>query len=190
MLALQPRRIIHPRLRLKLVKSAVDFSKRSEYQLRQQIGMPPAYEIPPDVYFDAGIPTIGGVPLPPIGLTLQQLVLAPPQQQRDETPAANYDASGFADSGQIPFVLAAGQSLRILLRPSNTRVQLTIQNQAAANLINYNFDKQADATNIAIPAGGNRVWDGGTVPQGDLWIFSAAGAAGVIEFMNKNLLQG
>lgn len=169
--------------------AALDFSGRSPYGERNKMyGVPPAEFIPLDVKMVNGVPTVGGAPLQSSGRTPAQLVTNP-SQTSGEPPRPTFDSSLYGDSGMFTVTLVAGTPMLVLARPNQTRVQLTIQNQNAVGAVFYNFDKAADASNIAIAAGGNRLWDS-AVPQGNLWLMAPAGAVCAIEFINKDITKG
>jgi hypothetical protein len=163
---------------------ARDTSELSPYAVARQVGIPPAYAPPQDVVFIKGVPSVNGVPLghgdmQGVGIT------APPVTRKDSVPV--YIDGNYGDSIIIPINIVANQPILALARPSNQRVMLLVQSQFAAGNMFYQFGKPADGfSSIAIIPFGNRLWDS-SVPQGDLWLFSAVNGLAVIEYMNNNI---
>lgn len=168
---------------------AIDFSGRSPYKLRVMPGVPPAPQRTKltDVQVVDGELYVDGVRLQDIGKTANELLVNNPPAQDEPKPV--YDDSQYGESFNFQVLLVAGQPVKVLDRPNNRRIQLTIQNQNAVGNVFYAFDKAADTVNgIIVPAGGNRLWDT-VVPQGDLWLIAPANSTVVIEYINKDVTK-
>ncbi len=131
------------------------------------------------------------------GMVLQPIHNSGPQGE--SAPVASFDTGKYADSviftvtfngAGLP-VDANGNTLNFVLpRPNNTRVLLTVQNLDVPGPIYYNWD--AIASNIGcmmIPQSGSLDRSGGTVPQGNLSLYSTGTGHAQIEYANANVTK-
>ncbi len=138
------------------------------------------------VQFINGKPYIGNTPLGDIGAQTG------PANPQAIAPIDVKDSSKYGDSVIIALVFAgAGFSTLgsvVLARPNNYRSALLIANQTVPGPIFYNYDQDADnVSSMQIAQNGSRNYDGQTVPQGNLSIFSSGAGTVILEFMNVNL---
>lgn len=164
--------------------SPINWDFRSPYSF-QSLGMPPAAV---DAAGGAAVSLDANGNVVVAGYPLQAYVSNTPLSNNPISPV--FDQAGFGDTQSIRALFTgAGFSTAgsvVLLRPSNQRTQLIIQNNTLGVLY-YAFDRDADNVScIGIAAGGSREWDI-RVPQGNLSLYALANGSAVIEFMNNNV---
>ena len=149
-------------------------------------GLPPAmFDAEPVTYVN-GVPMIGNTPL---GDITAQTGPANPEAM---APMNVKDSSKYGDSVILLAVFAGAGFSQLgsiaLARPNNYRSALLIVNQTVPGPIFYNYDRDADnVSGVQIAMAGSRNYDGTTVPQGNLSIYSSGAGNVLIEYMNVNL---
>lgn len=156
---------------------AVDFSHLSPYILanpKTTLPPPPPISDGRDVQIsESGNVTVQGAPIA-VGASAQFLLAHPPF----EAPGGQY-----GDLTTLSFVLAANQSLKVLGRPTFKRLMLQLQNRGLVNDFTYNLGGPATPASLGVPPGGSTAYMN-SVPQNELYIFSAAGTTVAIGFID------